>query len=181
MKTGYNVIDAMTKRPIFVGPETTLQECAKIMAKKHVGGLIIKENNVLKGIMTEQDVVRKIIAKGKDPRNVPVREVMETKITTIKPDKDIFDAIIMMRDKNIRHLPVMDNEKMLGLLTMKDVLKIEPQLFDLLIEKFELREEENKPIHNIGENEGVCETCGEYFPKLYEVDGSMMCFKCAKG
>jgi len=180
MKTGYKVTVAMTKSPITTTPENVLSDCAKQMESKHVGGLLIIDNEKLKGVITEQDIVRKAIAKGKDPKNTKVRDVMETKVITISPDKDIYDALVMMRDNNIRHLPVLHKNEMLGLLTIKDILKIEPQLFDLIAEKFELREERRKPIRNIGENEGICETCGEYTSKLIDVDGSMMCSDCAE-
>ena len=85
-----------------------------------------------------------------------------------------------MRDMNIRHLPVTDGSKMLGLLTLKDILKIEPQLFDLLVEKFELREEARKPINNQTENEGICQTCGQYTDNLFEKDALLLCRSCLK-
>ena len=60
---------------------------------------------------------------------------MTTKLVTIEPKADIFDAMMLMRDAEVRHLPVVENKKILGFLTMKDILKIEPQLFDLIVEK----------------------------------------------
>ena len=71
----------------------------------------------------------------------------------------------------------MDGSKMLGLLTLKDILKIEPQLFDLLVEKFELKEEERKPINNIREKEGVCNLCGNYSESLTEKEGGVLSCK----
>ena len=180
MKTGYKVSDAMTKSPITVEPNTSLRDCAKQMEKKHVGSLLIIENEMLKGLITEQDIVRKAIAKGKNPDETKVNDVMEKKVITISPNKDIYDALVVMRNKNIRHLPIMNKNQMLGLLTIKDILKIEPQLFDIIVEKFELREEKRKPISNVGENEGICETCGEYTSSLVEVNGSMLCSNCAE-
>jgi CBS domain-containing protein len=178
MKTGFKVCDTMTEKPITVSPETTLQECARIMAKNHVGALIFEDKGKIAGIMTEQDVVRKAVLKGLDPKKTKAREIMEKKVRTIPPEKDIFDAIKKMRDLNIRHLPVSDGKKMIGLLTLKDVLKIEPQLFDLLVEKFEIREEERKPIHHVPEREGICQICGKYSEELIEKEDALMCRKC---
>lgn len=180
MKTGCKVSDAMTKKPIVVSPETNLQECAKIMADKHVGALVVQKDGKLSGVITEQDIVRKLVAKGINPLKEKVEEVMEKKLITIDPDSDIYDALVKMKDLNIRHLPVVSNKKMVGLLTIKDVLKIEPQLFELLVEKFELREESRKPINRIIPSEGVCEGCGEYFEKVYDVNGSLLCRECKK-
>lgn len=180
MKTGYKISDAMTRRPITVTTETHIRDCAKLMAKKHVGGLLIVDNEKLKGVLTEQDIVRKGIAKDKDVKNMRVKDVMEKNLITIDPNKDIYNALVIMRDKNIRHLPVMHKGEMLGLLTLKDILKIQPQLFDILVEKFEIREEERKVAPIVGGSEGICETCGNYTSNLHDVDESMVCSNCAK-
>ena len=179
MKTGYKVADAMTISPISVNPELSLLECARIMSEKHVGTVVIKDNEHSIGILTEQDIVRKAVAKGLSA-NEKVKDFMETKLITIDLDADIYDALIKMRDNNIRHLPVIEKNKMVGLLTIKDILKIEPELFDLIVEKFELREESRKPINRIIPTEGICQSCGEYSEKVKEIDGTILCEKCAE-
>ena len=146
MKTGFKVCDAMTTSPVMVAPSTNLEECAKIMEKNHVGALVVGQHKILQGIVTEQDIVRKAVAHSLKAKETTVESIMETQVQTIDPAADIFDALVAMRDRNIRHLPVVDGKEMVGLLTLKDVLKIQPQLFELLVEKFELREAERKPI-----------------------------------
>ncbi len=178
MKTGYKVVDAMTINPISVNAGITLLECAKIMSEKHVGTVVVKDWNSL-GILTEQDIVRKVVANGINI-NEKVRDFMETKLITISPDADIYDAIIKMRNSNIRHLPVIEGNNMVGLLTIKDILKIEPQLFDLIVEKFELREESRKPINRVIPTEGICQECGQYSEKVKEIDGTVLCDNCSK-
>ena len=179
MKTGYKVYDCMTTKPISVSSDITLEECAKVMDKNHVGALVIKDNHESKGLITEQDIVRKVIANGINPINRKVKEFMETKLMTISPNDDIYDALIKMRDSNIRHLPVVDKGKMTGLLTLKDILKIEPQLFELLVEKFEIREETRKPINRIIPNEAICQGCGAYAEDVKKVKGLLLCERCA--
>jgi len=71
---------------------------------------------------------------------------MIKKVITITPDVDIYEALLVMRDEDVRMLPVLDGNKLVGLLTVKDILKIEPALFELLAEKLILKEEHNKPI-----------------------------------
>ncbi|MBI2128709.1 CBS domain-containing protein [Candidatus Woesearchaeota archaeon] len=178
MKTGFKVCDAMTENPITISSGASLQDCAKIMDEKHVGALLIKKNEELQGIITEQDIVRKAVAKGIDASKSKVGAYMETDMTSISPEADIFDALIKMRDLNIRHLPVIDGKKFIGLLTLKDILKIEPQLFDLLVEKFELREEERKPLSKRKPSEGICQICGKYADKVTNLDGVLMCMDC---
>ena len=179
MKTGYRVYDCMTTKPISVKLESSLEECAKIMATNHVGALVIKDNHKSKGLITEQDIVRKVIAKGINPLTKKVKDFMETNLKTIGPNDDIYDALIKMRDDNIRHLPVIDNNEMVGLLTLKDILKIEPSLFDLVVEKFELREETRKPIDRIISNEAICQGCGAYVENVKKIKGSLLCERCA--
>ncbi len=180
MKTGYKVHDCMTTKPIYVSSNTSIEECAKCMDTHHIGALVIKDKgNKSQGLITEQDIVRKIIAKGVNPLHKEVKDFMETKLVTISSDDDIYDALIKMRDLNIRHLPVVDNGKMVGLLTLKDILKIEPQLFELLVDKFELREVSRKPINRIIQNEGICQGCGAYAENIKKLKGSLLCGRCA--
>ena len=176
MKTGYRVCDAMTKAPISISPETTIKECADVMNKERLGSLLVKKDDKLLGIITDQDIVRKIIAKGADPLTTKVEAHMESNLITISPEKDIFDAITLMANKNIKQLPVIDRGIMLGLLTQKDVLKIEPELFDLLVDKLEIREEPHKPIMN----EGMCDGCGNYSDRLIRKYDSLLCKECNK-
>ena len=178
MKSGYKVADAMTINPVSVSGNATVLACAKLMSEKHVGAVVVKDWNSL-GILTEQDIVRKAVADGIDA-NENVKRFTETKIITISPDADIYDALIKMRDNNIRHLPVVEDNEMLGLLTIKDILKIQPQLFDLVVEKFELKEESRKPINRIIPTEGICQVCGEYSEKVKETNEAVLCDNCAK-
>ena len=171
-------MDAMTINPVSIPGDTTLLDCAKIMSEKHVGAVVVKDWNSL-GILTEQDIVRKAVANGIDS-TMKVRNLAETKLITIPPESDIFDAIIKMRDNNIKHLPVVGNNEMVGLLTIKDILKIEPQLFDLIVEKFELKEESRKLINQVIKTEGLCQECGEYTEKIENINGLALCENCSK-
>jgi len=108
--------------------------------------LLVKENEQVIGILTEQDMVRKGIASTGNTALKKVKEVMETGLVTTSPQEDIFEALRIMRDYNIRHLPVMYQGKFVGLVTLKDILKIEPDLYEILVEKIELREAKRKPV-----------------------------------
>jgi signal-transduction protein with cAMP-binding, CBS, and nucleotidyltransferase domain len=146
VKTGYGVRDVMTNKPIVIAPTATLVEAAKLMDYHNVNSLVVTQEKEAIGVVTDEDFVRKVIATGVDLKKKKVSDIMEKKVITIGSDKDIYDALILMRDNNIRQLPVVERKKMIGFLTMKDVLKIEPELFDIIAEKYELREEARKPI-----------------------------------
>ncbi len=178
MKTNIKVLDAMTTNPVTIEMGSSLQDCAKIMAEKHIGGIIVVKEGVLAGILTEQDIVRKVVAQGNDALKMKVEDIMETKLHKISPAKDVYDAIIKMGEVNIRHLPVVDGDEFFGLITMKDVLKIEPQLFDFIVSKFELKEETKKPIFGGNSKDGVCELCGRFTTEILNIGSSKVCESC---
>jgi len=178
MKTGFLVGDAMTKRPITIQSSLTVEECARIMADRHVGSLVVVDSGKASGIVTEQDFVRKVMARGKDAKKVHVADVMISDMLTIAPDVDIYDALVLMRDNNIRHLPVVHDGEMVGFLTLKDVLKVEPQLFEIMVDRFELREEGNKPVHSLSPHIGECEACGDFSKNLKRDGNALVCEHC---
>ena len=112
---------------------------------------MIIENDEAIGLVTDEDFVRKSVAKGLDPKKLRILDIMSTELTTISPEKDIYDALLLMRDHNIRQLPVISNKKVEGFL--KDILKIQPELIDLVVEKYELREESRK-LEETDEDDG---------------------------
>ncbi len=177
VKTGYKVCDAMTRKPIAVSPEMSAREAAVLMREKDIGSLVVKEKDQLKGYITEQGLVHKIIARNLIPEKTKLKEIMIKDVVTISPDADIHDALMLMKDEDVKQLPVLDGKKLVGLLTLKDILKIQPQLFELLVDKITLREEKLKPIAIA---EGTCDYCGTYTKKLYEIEAEFLCSKCVK-
>jgi len=137
MKTGVSVADAMTHSPVTVSPSKALEHCAILMKEKNIGSLIVEQNKKLMGIITEWDIVRKVVADGANPKFIRAEDVMENKVVTISPEKDVFEALVTMRNNDIKHLPVVNGKELIGFLTLKDVLKIQPELFDILLEKVE--------------------------------------------
>lgn len=176
MKTGLKVIEAMTKRPVIVSPDTTLLDCAKLMLKRKVGSIIVKSNKKVLGILTEKDILRKVVAKNLDTKKIPVSQVMTKRLCTISPHEDIYDAMYLMSRYNVRRLPVVKNKEMIGFLTHNDILKIQPDLFEIFSEKIKLREERYKPI---GRDylEGPCANCGSY-GQLFKRRKKFVCEAC---
>jgi len=171
MKTGIHVIDAMTATPIVVHPDSTIIACAQLMIKEGVGSVVVQEYDHLVGIVTEKDILRAVAEdRGID---TPVRALMRTNIISIEPHKDIYEALIDMRDNDIRRLPVVHNNKLVGILTQKDILRIEPQLFELIVEKLRIREEHHKSPHF----KGRCERCGS-LAKLTRHNAMLVCTAC---
>jgi len=140
MQTGYKIMDIMTNKPIVANKELSLKDAASLMEDTNVNSLLVVESDYPVGIITDEDYVRKSVAKGLDPKKLKIKDIMATNLITITPDKDVYDALLLMRDNNIRQLPVTTGKKLEGFLTLKDILKIQPELIDLVVEKYELRE-----------------------------------------
>ncbi len=176
----------MTLNPVVVEEDYTIKKCAEILAKQKLGSLIVvgkgqanKAVKKIKGIITEGDLVRKTILKDIDPKTTPVKKIMTKDVVTITPNKDIVKAIEVMNKYNIRHLPVVDDGKLVGFLTLKDILKIAPEVFDLVVERIKLREEYRKPLGKEFVH-GNCEVCGKYSDFLLEVNGKLLCAECRR-
>ncbi|MFT4326760.1 MAG: cyclic nucleotide-binding/CBS domain-containing protein [Candidatus Woesearchaeota archaeon] len=155
MRTDFKVYDAMTKQPYCVSPEEALITCAEMMRDHDVGSLLVVENEKVLGIVTEYDIVRKAVASGRVLADMKAKNVMCTEVHTIDPDVELFEAISMMAELSIRHLPVMHDGEFVGLLTAKDILKIEPALFEIMSQTYEIREQETKPIYGDDFSEDV--------------------------
>jgi len=133
MKTGVSIGDAMTQDPIKIGPEETIVEASKLMLKKRVGSLLVMKGKKLAGLITEKDVVR-VIARGFDPKKLKVEEIMTKKIHTAKPDDDLYKAVKHMKKNKVKKLPVVYKGNLVGMLTLNDVLKIQPIMYEILYE-----------------------------------------------
>jgi len=179
MHTGIRVKDAMTRSPIEVSQDISIYECAKLMKEKDIGSVLVKKGKELTGILTEEDLVYKVVAEAKNVKKTKVKDIMVTRLIVIEPNKDIYNALIKMSNNNIRRLPVVEKNKLVGILTMKDILKIEPELFEIIANRYILREEESKPIADF-EKQDICQICGELSENLEEKDGILICSKCKK-
>ena len=171
----------MTRDFISVSPETSILDCAKKMVKKRVGSLILKENNILKGIITEGDIIWAMTKKSKkDLSKIKASEIAPRKLITIKPSADLYQALRSMKKTKYRWLPVTIKQNIVGFLTLKDILRMQPGLFESASEILQIREQGDKLKRiNSGTrfDEGLCEECGE-FGILYKVDNRMICDSC---
>jgi len=178
MKTGVKVADAMTNEPKYISPSATLKQCINQMKLDRIGSLLIIENEKLLGIITETDLIQKAFAENKDITEL-VTTIMTQNTITINPDEDIYEALKLMQQHQVTRLPVIKNEKLVGLLTIKDVIKIQPQIIDWLIEKHRLTESTNQAFISKDYVEGECEIC-ENRDELNFYKGKWLCSDCKR-
>ena len=105
-----------------IEPKATIFEALEIMSEKEIGALLVMEDGKLKGIFSERDYARKVILKGKSSKETPVGELMTKKVFYIDPQKNINDCMAMMTGKRIRHVPVIEDNQVMGIVTIGDVV-----------------------------------------------------------
>lgn len=105
-----------------VGPEATAYDALELMAEKNIGALLVVDNGRPIGVFSERDYARKVILKGKSSKNTPVRALMSSPLITVTSDTTLRDCMVLMTDKRIRHLPVLDHEVLMGVVSIGDVV-----------------------------------------------------------
>lgn len=116
------VRDVMSERPRCVTPETPLNQVAELMDTEDIGSVPVLDGERLTGMITDRDIVIRAVAKGKDPRGMPVREVSSNELVTVNPDSNLSDAAELMAAYQVRRLPVVDDEnRLVGIVAQADV------------------------------------------------------------
>jgi CBS domain-containing protein len=164
--------DVMKNNPTMLGIEATVAKAAKTMCHDEVGSVIILENSQPIGIVTEEDITCKVVAKDLKPSTVQVREIMSTPLITVSADKTVGDAAHMMVKHKVRRLPVIDaKKKVIGIVTVRDLLAVSNELNELLTDLIEINREEII-------DQGMCNRCGQMSDDLKRVDNVLLCPRC---
>ena len=106
-----------------IGPEARVYDALKLMADKDVGALVVLDGGKLAGIISERDYARKVILQGKSSYDIPVREIMTARVVTVQPAQSVEDCMALMTSHRVRHLPVVDGERLVGVLSIGDLVK----------------------------------------------------------
>ena len=119
-----STIKAVMNTPVVTtDPSSTVRHAAEIMSEKHIGCIVVTEKEKLLGMLTERDVVEKVVAVGLDPSKAEVKKIMAQPLVTVDEGSSIIEAIRIMRKNNIRRLPVLRNGKLVGIVTERDLLR----------------------------------------------------------
>ncbi len=123
MKLPVMVREVMTPTIVSVDASASVKDAANLMLEKGIGSVIVMEGEKPVGIMTERDILKRVVVKGLDPATTKVKEVMSSPLVTVKADTYIVDASRIMAEKNIRRLLVVEDSKAVGIVTEKDLLR----------------------------------------------------------
>ena len=106
-----------------IGPEAWVIDALKLMADKEVGALLVLEAGQVVGILSERDYARKVSLQGKSSKSTRVGEIMTEKVVYVRPDQTVGDCMALMTSKRIRHLPVLEGDQLMGVISIGDVVK----------------------------------------------------------
>ena len=133
MRTVRHLLEAKTPGVFAIGPEAPVIEAVRLMAEKGIGALLVMRGGHLAGILSERDYARKIVLQGRSSADTPVREIMTVDVVTVGLDDTADRCMQLVTDQRIRHLPVVDRDAVLGVVSIGDLVKavIEDQQLEL--------------------------------------------------
>jgi CBS domain-containing protein len=113
--------DVMTSNPTTCEPQASVVDAAKVMAQEDVGSIPTVEGDRLVGVVTDRDIVIRVVAEGRDPQSVTVGDVASRDLVTVSPDEELDRALQLMAENQVRRLPVVDGDKLVGIVAQRDV------------------------------------------------------------
>jgi len=122
MVTLKGLLDSKERHIYSLAPESTAFEALELMASKNIGAVLVLKSNKIKGIFSERDYARKVILYGKSSKETPLKELMTRQVHTVTSDKTVRDCMALMSEKRIRHLPVVEERKLIGLVSIGDIV-----------------------------------------------------------
>jgi len=180
------VRDAMTETIITVPKDETVLEAAKIMEKNHIGSLIVISGTSPIGILTESDVIKKVVSQNLSAADMKVNKVMSSPIIFSNPTEKLSDAAMKMIENRVRRLAVIERGDLVGIITHTDIARMMPSMITVLVEKVRMKGPDTPMVDRYskklagGKLAGLCEACGNYSPYLNMFDEEWLCERCHK-
>jgi CBS domain-containing protein len=171
------VREIMSTPVVTVFEDETVDLVARLMGDRDLGSIIVtdREGNPM-GIITERDIVVRVTARNLLPSQVRAGAIISRPLRTIEPEADIKEAAEAMRKYGIRRLVVMERDKMVGIISSKDIVSITPMLIEILVEKAKIRA--TPALSSDLVFAGNCDRCGQWSDSLREIDGRLICEEC---
>lgn len=168
------VMEVMSKDPITITEGETVSAAAARMKKNDVSALIVVDGRRVRGILTDFDIVHKVVAENIHPSELKVAQIMTTPVISIHPHTEVENAARKMSKEGIRRLVVTDNSDLKGIVTENDILKIWPGLIEVTREVQKIGLNETSPE----KQSGYCESCNVFSASLLDVNGQLLCPEC---
>ncbi len=124
MKTAANILKSKPDQTVHtITPTASVFDAVKLMAEKNIGALLVVEGENVVGIITERDYARKIVLMARSSKETPVRDVMTSSVMYVRPDQTSEECMVLITENRLRHLPVMNGDKLIGLISIGDLVK----------------------------------------------------------
>jgi CBS domain-containing protein len=121
---GTSIKEVMTRDVRACEPDATVAEAAKVMAREDVGPVPIVEDGRLVGLVTDRDIVVRVVAEGRDPNATTVKEIASTELVTVSPDDDLDEALNLLARRQVRRLPVVEGDRLVGIVAQADIARL---------------------------------------------------------
>jgi signal-transduction protein with cAMP-binding, CBS, and nucleotidyltransferase domain len=181
LRTKMLVKDVMSSPAATVPENTPIDKTAQLMSDGRLGCIIVtsKDGKAL-GIITESDLVKRVLAKNIRPNKLTAKEVMSTPLITVEPDEILTETARRMNKLNVRRMGVIYKGNLVGIISSKDILAITPDLLENMQEKARIEREPEVDEDGSEANPlaGYCERCGSWSENLDEIDGTYLCEEC---
>lgn len=165
----------MSNRVVTCPPNISVAEASKKMKDEDVGSIVIVENKKPVGIMTREDVTNRVAALDRQPSKLMVKEAMSSPVVTAAPDETLSEVAKRMSKHGFERLPVKQLNKLVGFISVRDILRVSPGLLDMMKEHME---KESAPELNEVIQAGECELCGNYTETLHNMNDQWVCDTC---
>ena len=126
------VEDALVKEVMTIDENSTVKEAAEVMNKFEIGSLIAVRKGKAMGIITERDLLKRVVAEARDATKTKVKEIMSSPLVVVEPNMDLEEAVRLMFQMKIKKLPVVDGKRLVGLVTLTDIARFQPQMIKIL-------------------------------------------------
>ncbi|HEY9205175.1 MAG TPA: CBS domain-containing protein [Candidatus Methanoperedens sp.] len=179
MEVRMPVREIMTRDVATVDIKSEVPKLAKKMLELDVGSVIITDKDKPVGIVTERDIVRKIISKNLKPGNISIKDLMTTPLITIPVTEDVTDAMQRMVKMQIRRLPVVENARLVGIVTDIDLIAVSAEMGSIFSDLIKMHREKIFALEAPQKIlRGICEECGDNVDDLLLVNGKLLCESC---
>jgi len=172
------VRDVMNKKILTLDVNKNIKNAAELMNKIRQYEVVITKNNKPIGIVTDSDIIKKVVAKNLKPSSVKIKKLMRGPLVTVHTDETVLDASRKMKRNSIKRLPVVEHGKLVGMLTLSEIARTCPEMIDLLEWKLKMRESEKEPIITERSTSGICDSCSVYSDDLRNKDDQWICETC---
>jgi CBS domain-containing protein len=179
VRTRVLVREVMNSPVITGSPDESIKEISEKMTAAKVGSVVIVENQVPIGIVTDGDIVTKVVSRDSTPSQVRAADVMSKPLHIIGSEKEIIEAARAMRRFGIKRLGVSYKRDLVGIISISDILAVTPELFDIISEKTMIMtgQASSKPTFLAG----YCDVCNQWSDGMLEIDGKFVCEECTSG